>query len=246
MRWKRRRTSLLRSNKATLVHAAEGFADEFVGGVHAGLFGEFVDGFDGFGLFVAEGDEAEDGVGLSFLLWIVSAFGGAGGLPGIDDADFVLELEHDAFGGFAADAFDAGEGFHIAADDGVFEGGDGHAAEDAEGHLGADAGDAVHEEAEEIALVCSDEAKEGVVAIGDVVVGEKLHFFTGMRELVEGGEGDEDEVAHAIDVDGGTVRESFGEAAAKKSDHAGMKAGRCEGASGGLMRTAGIDTCSFL
>ena len=151
--WAMRSGSLFRRNKATLVHAAEGFADEFVGGVHAWLFGEFVDGFDGFGLFVAEGDEAEDGVGLGLLFWIVSAFGGAGGLPGIHDADFVLELEDDALGGFATDAFDAGEGFHIAADDGVLEGGDGHAAEDAEGHLGADAGDAVHEEAEEISLV---------------------------------------------------------------------------------------------
>lgn len=146
-------TSLLRSNKATLVHAAEGFADEFVGGIHAGLFGQLVDGFDGFGLFVAECDEAEDGVGLGFLLWIVGTLGGAGGLPGIDDADFVFQFEHDVLGGLASDAFDAGEGFYIAADDGVFEGGDGHAAEDAEGHLGADAGDAVHEEAEEIALV---------------------------------------------------------------------------------------------
>lgn len=184
------RTSLFRRNKATLVHAAEGFADEFVGGVHAGLFCQLVDGFDGFGLFVAEGDEAEDGICLGFLFGVVGAFGGAGGLPGIDDADFVFEFEHDAFGGLATDAFDAGEGFYIAADDGVFEGGDGHAAEDAEGHLGADAGDAVHEEAEEIALVWSDEAEEGVVAVGDVVVGEELYFFTGLRELVEGGEGD--------------------------------------------------------
>ena len=72
-----------------------------------------------------------------------------------------------------------------------------------------------------------------MVAVGDVVVGEELNFFTGMGELVESGEGDEDEVAHAIDVDGGTVREGFGEAAAKEGDHAGMKAGVREGASGG-------------
>lgn len=232
----KRGLSLFRRNKATSVHAAEGFADEFVGGVHAGVFGEVVDGFDGFGLFVAEGNEAEDGVGLGFLLGVVGAFGGAGGLPGIDDADFVFEFEHDAFGGLAADAFDAGEGFYITADDGVFEGCHGHAAEDAEGHLGADAGDAVHEEAEEVALVGGDEAEEGVVAVGDVVVGEELHLFTGLREFVESGEGDEDEVAYAIDINGGTVRESFGEEAAKEGDHAGMKAGGREGASGGLRR----------
>jgi len=196
------------------------------------LLDEFIDGFLGFALLVAKGDEAEDGIHLGFFEGIMGTLGGAGGLPGIDDADFVFEFEDDALGGLGADAFDAGEGFDVVANDGVFEVGDGHAAEDGKGHLGSDTGDAVDEEAEEVAFVCAEEAVEGMIAFGDVVMGEEGDFSAGMGKFVEGGERDQEGVADAADIDDGMVRHGGVKEATDEGDHGEMKAGDGEGCKG--------------
>ena len=132
------------------------------------------EGFLGFGLFVAEIDECEHDVvgggvaGGDGLGW------GGGVFPCGGDADLVFEFEDDAFGGFFADPADFGEGGGVAADDVAFEVGDAHAAEDGEAHFGADAGDALHEEAEEVAFVVGGEAVEGLFLFADVEVDEEF------------------------------------------------------------------------
>ncbi len=184
------------------------------------------EGFLGFWLFVAEIDEGEHDVvgggvaGGGWLGW------GGGVFPCGGDADLVFEFEDDAFGGFFADPADFGEGGGVAADDVAFEVGDAHAAEDGEAHFGSDAGDALHEEAEEIAFVVGGEAVEGLFLFADVEVDEEFDRLACGREFVVGADGDEDLVADAGDVDGDAVREAFREVAAQEGDHEGLLAER--------------------
>src|ERR1700677_683136 len=141
-------------------------------GGQGGFAGFFLDLFDclvGVDLFVAEGDEGEDGVvDLDFLGG--GFVGVAGGFPCGGDADFVLELDDDALGGFFADALGLGEEAGVAADDGGLEMRDADAAQYVEGGFGADAGDVVDEEAEEVALGGGHEAKEDVGVLADLEV----------------------------------------------------------------------------
>jgi len=112
--------------------------DEVLGaGAAAGFLLDGFDGFVGIDLFIPEGDEGEDGV-VEEDFGGRGGVGGAGGFPSGGDADFVLELDDDALGGLFADAFGAGEGGGVAADDGGFEAGDADAAEDVEGSLWPD------------------------------------------------------------------------------------------------------------
>ena len=124
----------------------------------------------GVGLFVAEGDEGEDGV-VELGLGGGGGVGGAGGLPGGGDADFVFQLDDDALGGFFADAFGFGQKGGVAGDDGGFELEDADAGEDVEGGLWADAADVGGEEAEEVALGGGGEAVEDVGVFADLEVG---------------------------------------------------------------------------
>ena len=124
----------------------------------------------GVGLFVAEGDEGEDGV-VELGLGGGGGVGGAGDLPGGGDADFVFEFDDDALGSFFADAFGFGEEGGVAGDDGGFELEDADAGEDVEGGLWADAADVGGEEAEEVALGGGGEAVEDVGVFADLEVG---------------------------------------------------------------------------
>ena len=145
--------------------------DEILGaGGAAGLFLDGFDGFVGLDLFITEGDEGEDGV-VEQALGGRGGVGGAGGFPGGGDADFVLELDDDALGGFFPDAFGPGERGGVAADDGGFEHGDANAAEDIEGGPRPDAADVGDEEAEEVALGGGGEAVKDVGVFADLEVG---------------------------------------------------------------------------
>ena len=135
----------------------------------AAFFPGLPDGFVRIDLFVAEGDEREDGVvDLHFL----GARGvrGAGGFPCGGDAEFVFEFDDDALGGFFPDAFGLGEERGVAGDDGGFEGADGGAAEDIKGGLRADAADVSDEQSEEIALGGRHEAVKDVRVFADLEV----------------------------------------------------------------------------
>jgi hypothetical protein len=205
--------------KEGLVEGAEGGADDFVGG---GIWGEvggvegFFYGFLGVGLFVAEGDEGEDGV-----VGVGDGAGGvfAGGFPSGGNADFVFEFKDDAFGGFFAEAGDFGEERDVVFDDGDFELVDAHAAEDGHGEFGADAGDAIEEEAEEVAFFIGGEAVEGVFVFADVEVGEDADLVAGFADGIDAGEGDEEFVSDAVDIDGDAIGEAMDEGSAEESDH---------------------------
>ena len=199
------------------MEGAEGAADQgFRGGRGIGVE-HVAEGFAGIDLFVAEGEEGQFGVG-----------GGGGDLacggvlPGVGDADFVLQFEDDAFGGFFSEAADAGEFGDIAVDHAGLEAGDWHAAEDGEGDGGADAADAVDQHEEEVAFFLGGEAVERVGAFADVEVGAEVDVdaFRGV-EVVEGGEGDHDFVAHAVDIDDESVGVGFDDGAADSCDHVG-------------------------
>ena len=65
------------------------------------------DGLGGLALFVAQGDEGENGIGLAALIF--RRFEGAGGrLPCFGDPDLVLEFENNSFCGFASHALELG------------------------------------------------------------------------------------------------------------------------------------------
>lgn len=81
------------------LEGAEGAADEGFCGGSGFFFENGADGFAGVDLFVTEGDECEFCIG-----GLRCDLAGCGVLPGIGDADFVLELEDDALGSFFSDA----------------------------------------------------------------------------------------------------------------------------------------------
>ena len=195
----------------------EGFAEEGFGiGLREVLL-SFADGGGGFGLFVAEGDEGEDGVGAGLIGW--RALGGCGGLPGGGDADFVAEFDDDAFGGFFADAFDFADEGGVGLDDGGAKSVGGEGAEDLDGGAWADAGDVVDEEAEEVAFFSGGESVEDVGIFANDEVGEEGAGLVRGGEFIVGGHGDEDFVADALDVEDGVGGEGVEEEAAELSDH---------------------------
>ena len=82
----------------------------------AGFVGGGEDDAVGVDLFVAEGDEGEDGVDEFLFL------GGGGAafcFEGAGAADFVLQLHDETLGGFLADAAQGRKGRGIARGDGV-------------------------------------------------------------------------------------------------------------------------------
>ena len=180
-------------------------ADEFLkGGSGRGFFEGVADGFVGVGGLEPEGDEGGGGVGGEGGLGGVrrGRRGGGGGM-GAGRGEFVAELDDEALGGFLADAGAVGEEFHVAACDGVLEGGEAEAAEDVEGGFGADAADFFDEEAEEVAFLCGGESVEGVFVFADDLEGVEAERAAGRGEFFGGGDGDVDFVADAGGFDDG-------------------------------------------
>ena len=106
-------------------------------------------------------------------------------LPDAAGADFVLEFDDDAFGGFFADAGNLGKHFDVAAGDRAAKGGDVDAAEDVEGGFGADAADGVDEQAEKLAFGGGHEAVKDMGVLADHKVSQELYRLAGRGQLVE-------------------------------------------------------------
>jgi len=103
--------------------------------------------------------------------------------------------------------------------DGGLEGGDAHASENREGELGANAGNAVDQEAEEVAFLGGDKSIKGVLLLPDVEVGEQKDGFSRRAEPVEGRERHDDLVAHAVHIDRDLAGEVVLQNSAQKRNH---------------------------
>jgi len=181
------------------------------GGARAAGFG---DGGFGGALVVAQIDESGFDVGFN-------AGGGSGGRPfGFDGHGFklVLELDHHAFGGLAADAGDFREAGEIASANGGHEFFDVHAGENFEGEAGADTGSA-KEQLEEMLFAGREKAVEGEGIFADVRVDEQRDFGVEFAECSESGKGHGNEIADAADIHDDLIGPLFQEAAAQESNH---------------------------
>ncbi len=203
----RYRTAAAKTQAAALNQPLEGQANEvFHGGGRSGVSQSRFDGGVGVGLFVAQGKEGQDGVVEAQGVGAGGVLGG-GDLPGGGDAEFVFQFEHDALGGFLADAGDFGEEAAVAVDDGGLEVAHAHAAQDGQPELGADAGDVVDEEAEEVALGGGHEAIEDVGVFAHLQMRQNPDRLAIGREFVKTRQGDEHLVADAMNIDNDLRRE---------------------------------------
>ncbi|MEK0445127.1 MAG: hypothetical protein RLZZ399_448 [Verrucomicrobiota bacterium] len=171
-------------------------------------------------LFVTQGDQGEDGVvdfGLAGGGRV--AFGGC--LPGCGDAYLVFQLHDDPFGRLFPDAFDLGEGLGVAGNDGCLEAGHRGSAENIERGFGADAGDMPDEKSEKVAFRGGCEAKKHMGIFPDLEVGEQSQRGPGCGKAVVAGEGNQNVVADAMDIqhDMGGVR--LDQNAFEEGDHVG-------------------------
>ena len=197
------------------LQAAECTADEGFGGGGGVLVEDRADGLAGIDLLVAERDEGEFGIG-----GLRGNLAGGGVLPSVGDADLVLELEDDALGGFFADPFGFGKERDIARHDGGLEHRHRHPAEDRDGDGGADAGYAVDEQQENVALLLGGESVERLGIFPDVEMGAEINGRALCRvKPVVGGNGDDRLVAHTMAVHDEPVRKGLDDVSSESSDH---------------------------
>ncbi len=210
----------------------QGRAHEVLGGHgRAAFFLGLFDRLVGIDLFVTEGDEGEDGVGDARFLG-GGGEGGAGGFPGGGDADFVLQFDDDALGGFFADAFGFGEQAGVAIHDGGFEVRDADAAEDVEGGLRSDAADVVDQQAEEVALGGAHEAEEDVGVFADLEVGEDFEGGADGGQFVVAGKRNGDMIPDSMNIHDDMRGQRLDQRAFEKGDHRAEDTGRVRGGKG--------------
>lgn len=177
---------------------------------------DFGEGGGGFFQGEAEGDEGVEG-------FVGGASGsgegelGVGGAVVAGEADFVAEVDDDAFGGLFADAGGLGDEGGVGVGDGVTDIFGRAEAEDADGGFRADAVDG-NQHFEELFGSKAGETVEVFGVFAEGVVGVELDFVAEVGAF--GVRGGEDEfVADAVDVDDDGSGEFFGDGAEEVGDH---------------------------
>ncbi len=105
-------------------------------------------------------------------------------LPRARRADFVLELDDNALGGFFSDAGNLRKRLDIAIGHRAAQGGHVHAAQNVQRELGADAADGVDEQAEHFALGRGHETVKDMGILADGKVREQFHIVSRRGQLV--------------------------------------------------------------
>ena len=175
-----------------------------------------LDGFLRDGPWVAKIHEGGEGViAGGAMMWAA----GCGGDGYGEVVEFVLQFEDDPFGGFLADAGDAGEGGVVAGTNSGDEAIGADAAQDGDGELGADAADG-EELLKEALFLSLGEAEEGDLVFANVGVDVQRGFGALAGKRREGGDADRNVVTHASALDDGLVRGLSEETSAEVSNHA--------------------------
>ena len=87
------------------------------------------------------------------------------------------------------------------------------------------AGHAVHQQAKQVPFVVSQKAKKSVLPLGDVVVGEQRRLAACLWQMVKGGEGNVNQIAHPSNIDDSLMRHGFDELATEKRNHGSHEGG---------------------
>ena len=169
-------------------------------------------------LFVAEGDQRENGVADAGFLGRGS-MRGARCFPSRGDANLILQLNDDALCGLLADPLDLGKRGNVAGHDTCFEGRHGCPAENIERSFGADPTHVTNEESEEIALRPTHKAIEHVGVFADREMREDLELRSDRRQFVVTREGNEHMISNTANIHDDLRRQRFRESAGEMVNH---------------------------
>jgi len=95
----------------------------------------------------------------------------------------------------------------------------GCAGENRKGGLRADSRNVMKKQTKEFAFAGGEESVKSVGIFPDDQMGEKADFFAGLREMIEGRDGNENLVSDTLAIHDGMGRPSFGEGAFEECNH---------------------------